>query len=147
MVTWPPEAVDEAVALGRAQDAEGGEGGGRVGGGGGGGEDERPGPVDEQVDEAAGAGHEPAHGAERLRQGAHPQVLDAAEVGVGAEHGVGLVEDEQGAVVGAQPGQLVDRRGVAVHGEDGVGDDDGRAGRRAGAAASRSARWDRSAWS
>ena len=70
------------------------------------------------------AGDEPAERAERLRQGADAERVDAGEVGIGAEDGVGLVEHEERAVSRAHVGQLVDRRDVAVHREDGVGDDD-----------------------
>ena len=48
---------------------------------------------------------------------------------VGAEDGVGLIEDEERAVAVAEGDELVERGGVAVHGEDGVGDDDGRMAR------------------
>ena len=46
----------------------------------------------------------------------------------GAEHRVRLVEHEQGAVMRAHLGELVDRRDVAVHREDGLGHDDGARG-------------------
>ena len=83
-----------------------------------------PGQVDQQVDVAAAAGHEPAQRAEGLGQGADPQHLDPVElaaVEVGAEHGVGLVEHEQGARGPAQLGDARHRGHVAVHGEDRVG--------------------------
>ena len=46
--------------------------------------------------------------------------------GVRAEHGVGLVEEEEGPVAPAGRGQPGERGHVAVHGEDRVGDDHGR---------------------
>ena len=58
------------------------------------------------------------------------RAVDLVEVrGVGAEHGVGLVEHQQRAVAGAQLAELVDRGEVAVHREHRVGHDHA-AGRR-----------------
>ena len=126
--TWPRSRATSALALRRAQDAQGGEGGGGVARGGGGGEDERPGRVDEQVDDVAVGRDEAAERAERLRQRADPHDVDVgARRTVGPEHGVGLVEHEQRAVAPAHLGQRVDRRLVAVHREHRVGDDERRA--------------------
>jgi hypothetical protein len=71
------------------------------------------------------SGDEPAEAAERLRERADPERIDAVEVGIGAEHRVRVVEHEQRAVARAHLGQCLDRRDVAVHGEHGVADHDG----------------------
>ena len=115
-----PQPRPQRVALGRAHDAQGREGW-------------RPcRPASEAVVKMkgrarltsrstnGGAGHEAAERAERLGQRADPDRLDAVERGIGAEHGVGLVEHEQGAVPGADGDQVVDGRHVAVHREHGV---------------------------
>ena len=47
---------------------------------------------------------------------------------VGAENGVGLIEDEESVVAPAEVDELGEGGDVTVHGEDGVGDDDGRPG-------------------
>ena len=44
---------------------------------------------------------------------------------VGAEDGVGLIEDEEGVVAPAEGDEVVEGGDVPIHGEDGVGDDDG----------------------
>ena len=78
-----------------------------------------------------------------------PSVLDSVPTTTAprrrrrAEHRVGLVDDQQRVVVGAQLGQLVERRQVAVHREHRVGDHQrGPSGR----SASSAARWSTSAW-
>ena len=97
-----------------------------------GGEDVGPGEVDHEVDHVPGAGQEAAQRAQGLGQRSHPhqgEVGVGGEAGgeVGAEDGVGFIEQEQGAVAAAQGGDLLHRCRVAVHGEDRVGDHDGRA--------------------
>ena len=72
-------------------------------------------------------GDEAAERAERLRQRADAQHVDAVEVDVevGPEHRVGLVEHEQRAVRGAHSSTSASTVGdVAVHREHGVGDDE-----------------------
>ncbi len=62
----------------------------------------------------------------------HPSVTAPVPPGgrreVGAEDGVGLIEDEEGVVALAEGDELVEGGDVPIHGEDGVGDDDGRDG-------------------
>ena len=121
------QAGAEVVALGGAQHAERGERGGGVGRTRRGGEDVGAGSVHQEVGVPARPGHEAAERTEGLRQRADPQHGIAAVVaqleGRG-EDAVCLVEHEQRAVVRAHVDELVDRRDVTVHGEDGLGDDD-----------------------
>ena len=113
-----------------------GEGGSRRASGGGGEAgvvDERPGPVDQVLDDRGIAGDQAALGAERLRQrGRDDDVRLAGEPGLahqadparaGDAEPVGLVDDQQGAVRRAHAGQLGERRGVAEHGVDRLDDD------------------------
>ena len=97
-----------------------------------------------QVDDVAGCRHESAERAQCLRQRADPHdrsPVHAVPVPashppapsrrggrreVGAEDGVGLIEDEEGVVAPAEGDELVEGGDVPIHGEDGVGDDDGR---------------------
>jgi hypothetical protein len=51
-------------------------------------------------------------------------VLDAGEVRMGAEGGVGLIDHQQGPRFRADLCYVVDRRDVSVHREDEVGDHD-----------------------
>ena len=44
---------------------------------------------------------------------------------VGAEDGVRLIEDEEGVVAPAECDELVEGGDITIHGEDGIGDDDG----------------------
>ncbi len=91
-------------------------------------EDERPGPVDQVLDDGGGAEHRAALGAERLGQGRghHDVVLagqaevgdQAAPAGAGHAQAVRLVDHQQRVVRRADPGQLEQRRGVAEHGVD-----------------------------
>ena len=94
-----PQLRTERVALGRRDDADGGGGGRHVGRRRRGGEDERPGRVDAPVDDGRGPATNPP---------SDPRVFDSvptttrSHVGLGrggrAEHGVGLVEDQQRVV-------------------------------------------------
>ena len=69
----------------------------------------------------------------------HADVLGGAAPGLADEaHGVGVVDHDQRVVAFGEVADLVQRREVAVHGEDAVGDDDLAAGvRRLDAAAPR----------
>ena len=161
------EAARQGGAFGRTHDPERGERRRGVGRRGRGREDVRAGPVDDEVDDVAGRRHETAERAQRLGQRADPhdrspctpsrprppipvaRVPPGGRREVGAEDGVGLIEDEERVVAPAEGDELVEGGDVPIHGEDGVGDDDGRA--RASvvgvaASASSSARWPMSRW-
>ena len=148
-------------------DAEGGQRSRGVGRRRRGREDVGAGPVDEQVDDVPRRRHETTQRAQRLGQRADPHDRSPVPAGpasilplrppsvplgasreVGAEDGVGLIEDQEGVVAPAQRHQLVERGDVPIHGEDRVGHDDRRLRRRpaAPASASSSARWPMSRW-
>ena len=123
------EAARQGGPFGGAQDAERGERRRGVGRRRRGGEDVRAGPVDDEVDHVPGRRHETAQRAQRLGERAdphdHPARGPDRRREVGAEDGVGLIEDEQGVVAPAEVDELVEGGDVPIHGEDGVGDDDG----------------------
>src|SRR5579863_3501942 len=96
-----------------------------------GGEDERAGPVDEVVAKGLRAGDEAARGAEGFAQGSHEDVWENAGRGaqaasVGPEHaeGVRFVDDEDGVLRGGDLRKLSEGRGVAVHAEKRLGQEE-----------------------
>ena len=127
------EFLAELVPFFRLDEVEGGMGGGDLGGGWGGGVDEGAGFVDEEVDDGAGGGEVSAGGAEGFAESAHLEVDVGLEVeffgeaeAVGAEdaEGVGFIDHEEGVVLVFEGDDFLERGEVAVHGEDGFGDDD-----------------------
>ena len=137
------EAARQCGAFGRPHDAQCGERCRGVGRRRCGREDVRAGPVHDEVDDLARRRHETAQRAQRLGHRAdpndrsplrtvpalapHPPALDSPGGGrrVGAEDGVGLIEDEEGVVTPAEGDEVVNGGDVPIHGEHGVGDDDG----------------------
>ena len=118
------EPRPERVPFPGPQHLERGQGRGGGPGRRGGREDERPGPVDDQVHQRARTRDKASRGTEHLRQRADAQNRPARPRRLGAESGVRLVDDQQRVTGRAEPGQFGERRDVAVHGEHGVGDHD-----------------------
>lgn len=120
-----------------AEDGEGFGDDGGVCGWLGGGVDEGSCGVDEGVDEGCGSGDETAYAAEGLAGGGDDgeasvgDVLEFAESGGGGSEdacAVGLIDDELGLVLFGEVGECGEVGCVAVHGEDGIGDDEAVAG-------------------
>ena len=121
------------------EDVEGGFGCGQDGGGEAGGEDEAAGCVAELVDEELGAAGVAAFAGEGFGEGSHEDVrlvfrgeaevlADAVAGGAYDAGGVGFVDHGKKLIAvgdGQEPGQVGD---IAVHAEDGVGDDETAAG-------------------
>ena len=124
------------MAFGALEEVEAGEAGGGLGWWRCGGVDEAAGFVDEEVDPRLGGGEVSASRADGFAEGAHLEVDLGLEVeffgealtgGPEDSEGVCFIEEEEGSVLFFEVYDFAEGAEVAVHGEDGFGDDEGTA--------------------
>jgi len=136
-----PEASPALCTFRGLKQLECGQGGGCLCGRGCGAEHEAAGSLDEPVDEVAGAGDEASGTAEGFAQSTHVDFDLVGEAGGGDEAfacgaekagGVGFVDHQPSAVTVFEFDQGTQGRLVAVHAEDGLGDDEDAAQARVG---------------
>ena len=118
-----------ALAFSALDEVERGGGGCGHGDREGGGEDEAARALDEIVDEGGTGGHIGAKAAEGLTEGADLEVGAKAEGRAGAAfpkdaHRMRLIHEEEGVVAAGEADELGQRGSIAIHGEDGIGEDE-----------------------